>query len=560
MNACALRWPQRLASFAMMALLASGCAQVEHARQRAGAAFAPRNDDALVAGLDRAGRAWRTLAQPGASDADRAKAREACRDATGRFVVALQRRHATREWRGTLGLSACGESFALRFDDARGCWQPEFFDRFAVAKNSRATSASRPGGVGAPLVAMREQNRERRATGPFFPDHGLFLPATATLEFGDTKRGAPQPVTLRLFDPREQRTTHIGARAEPLAADFATPARRSLGDSSLKKLALPGFLWPWRNFDRNGICLLEPYRRDKVPILMVHGLQSDPHIWEHETAALMADPEIAARCQLWYFAYPTGLPVPGSAMQLRNAMGAVRERYDPKHHDPGISHMILVGHSMGGLLCRMQVIDSGDAFWNAYFKRRPEEMHFDARTQRFVTGALFFQHQPNVARVIFICTPHCGSQIADWNIGRLASWLVSIPGQTLTSITRIAALDLDALNPALQRFRNLGTTSIDTLSPRHPYFAALASRPILVPCDSIIGDRGRGDSPGSSDGVVPYWSSHLDAATSEKIVPCWHVCVPKPAVVEQVTRIVRERLTEKPRATPRIQSLNSTFQ
>jgi hypothetical protein len=36
---------------------------------------------------------------------------------------------------------------------------------------------------------------------------------------------------------------------------------------------------------------------------------------------------------------------------------------------------------------------------------------------------------------------------------------------------------------------------------------------------SIIGDRGKGDTPNSSDGVVPYWSSHLATAKSEKIVP-----------------------------------------
>jgi hypothetical protein len=36
-----------------------------------------------------------------------------------------------------------------------------------------------------------------------------------------------------------------------------------------------------------------------------------------------------------------------------------------------------------------------------------------------------------------------------------------------------------------------------------------------IPYHSIIGDRGRGHSPNSSDGVVAYWSSHLDGARSE---------------------------------------------
>jgi hypothetical protein len=43
-----------------------------------------------------------------------------------------------------------------------------------------------------------------------------------------------------------------------------------------------------------------------------------------------------------------------------------------------------------------------------------------------------------------------------------------------------------------------------------------------IPYHSIIGDRGGGDTPNSSDGVVPYWSSHLDGAQSELIVNSDH--------------------------------------
>jgi hypothetical protein len=40
--------------------------------------------------------------------------------------------------------------------------------------------------------------------------------------------------------------------------------------------------------------------------------------------------------------------------------------------------------------------------------------------------------------------------------------------------------------------------------------------------DSIIGDRGKGDRINSTDGIVGYWSSHLDGAQSELIVPAGH--------------------------------------
>lgn len=62
-------------------------------------------------------------------------------------------------------------------------------------------------------------------------------------------------------------------------------------------------------------------------------------------------------------------------------------------------------------------------------------------------------------------------------------------------------------------------TGINGLSPRSPLLPALDTLPITVPYYSINGDRGRGDTPNSSDGVVAYWSSHLAAAQSELILP-----------------------------------------
>jgi hypothetical protein len=66
-----------------------------------------------------------------------------------------------------------------------------------------------------------------------------------------------------------------------------------------------------------------------------------------------------------------------------------------------------------------------------------------------------------------------------------------------------------------------------------------------VPYHSIIGDRGRGDTPNSSDGVVPYWSSHLDGAQSEKIVPSGHGAEHSPEAITEVLRILREQVASR---------------
>ena len=60
-----------------------------------------------------------------------------------------------------------------------------------------------------------------------------------------------------------------------------------------------------------------------------------------------------------------------------------------------------------------------------------------------------------------------------------------------------------------------------------------------VPYNTIIGDRGRRDSPNSSDGVVPYWSSHMKGAESEHIVPSDHSAHQNPKAIAEVLRILK---------------------
>ena len=68
---------------------------------------------------------------------------------------------------------------------------------------------------------------------------------------------------------------------------------------------------------------------------------------------------------------------------------------------------------------------------------------------------------------------------------------------------------------------------------------AKASRPL--PCPN------QGDTPNSSDGVVPYWSSHLPGAQSELIVHSDHGAQYNPQAIREVERILKENLTAKNR-------------
>jgi len=65
-----------------------------------------------------------------------------------------------------------------------------------------------------------------------------------------------------------------------------------------------------------------------------------------------------------------------------------------------------------------------------------------------------------------------------------------------------------------------------------------AKRAPGIPFHNIEGDRGRGDAPNSSDGVVPYWSSHLEGAASSLIVPSNHSAPRNPEAIAEVRRIL----------------------
>ncbi len=86
--------------------------------------------------------------------------------------------------------------------------------------------------------------------------------------------------------------------------------------------------------------------------------------------------------------------------------------------------------------------------------------------------------------------------------------------------------------------------SIDTLAPNDAFVQAMNTLPLArgIPYHSIIGDRGRGDTPRSSDGVVPYWSAHLEGAESETIVPSDHNANRHPAAIAEVDRILKKQV------------------
>ena len=141
-------------------------------------------------------------------------------------------------------------------------------------------------------------------------------------------------------------------------------------------------------------------------------------------------------------------------------------------------------------------------------------------------------------RVIFISTPHRGSKLASGWIGRIGASLVRTP-QLFTSIYA-STKPLLVADPAARPLNRM-PNSVDTLEPNDRFVEAVNKLPIApgIPYHSIMGDRGRGDTPNSSDGIVPYWSSHLEGAQSELIVNSDHSAQYNQQAIREVERILK---------------------
>jgi hypothetical protein len=145
-----------------------------------------------------------------------------------------------------------------------------------------------------------------------------------------------------------------------------------------------------------------------------------------------------------------------------------------------------------------------------------------------------------------MAAPHRGSPLADRGLIHWLSSLVRLP-KTLT--IDLATATLDEIGRTIQ---NNGETlppltSFGTLTPTYkPYDAINESpfRPGLV-YHSIIGNRGKGNREGSSDGIVPYWSSHLEGAQSETMIPASHTLTGHPQTIAEVCRILQLHLKKR---------------
>ncbi|MEY3480129.1 MAG: hypothetical protein RIQ71_904 [Verrucomicrobiota bacterium] len=367
------------------------------------------------------------------------------------------------------------------------------------------------------------------------PMAGFCEPVTALVRTDDR---APQLVFYRT---RVDDDVLVAGRNAKLAADFSAPLAYLLSRGQNRNLDVVAMIRPDKKFAFTGLYQFHRYDPDKIPVVFVHGLMSRPETWVPAVNELMADEEIRERYQFWFFLYPTGLPVWASAAELRSELDRYRKKFDPTRSNHNFDRMVLAGHSMGGLISSLQIRTGGKKLWKQFMDTPPEQLALSPQLKKRIIKIVEFQPRPEIARVVFFSAPHRGSDLAVNPLSDFFSRLIKLPFGFLER-------DRIALQSALREdVRDLfvaPANSITFLRANSPLLKAILALPMRpgVPYHSVIGDQGKGNTPDSSDGVVPYWSSHLDGAKSEKIVPSGHGSHENPEGIAELRRILKLHL------------------
>ncbi|MBL9132028.1 MAG: alpha/beta hydrolase [Verrucomicrobiaceae bacterium] len=502
----------------------------------------------LAHNLDEMAEGWAGM--NGGTARKRREAEDRYEAALASFVNTWSAAQTPRRWQDGQILESlgCTRRFMVEFarPTAAKSSLPADYDDLRVAAPSRwrahDTLALRPG-FGVPLIGHIDATEEIRCAQPFLPPMGDRLTLTATMAMDRKDADGTQRCRLCLHHTLNTDTTSAPGGQRQLAADFTTPKQAALDRRGFDGISLKGLLFPEKATDQCQLYRMDEYDPTRIPVIFVHGLMCDPHIWLNAVNALCADDTLRRRYQPWYFLYPTAMSVPMASHRLRQALEEACQHFDPENDDPGLQNIILVGHSMGGLLSRLQVTDSGDKIWSALFRKPLTELDVSPSTRARLESTLFVKPQPQVTRTVFIATPHRGSKIASLGIVRRLTSLIRIPLDSITMANELLRGNVDALSPQITEWGLFSFVSVGMLSDKHPLLHGLDQTRPVVPHHSIIGIRGaKSLDAQAGDGVVPYSSAHLDSAASEKRVPHGHGCVEQPDVVAEVIRVLHEHL------------------
>ena len=440
----------------------------------------------------------------------------------------------------------------VAFAEEQLLWHERRLSQFIPAAELRVEGLRnryRIPGIGAPLVASQT---------PVGSPQGLSIasqlkvPATIVLRADGLRRQFSQETiraTLELHVALEKLSIRIGDRVVPLEIESTAALADTLAEPAVWEREFKGFFMgdPATRAANARLGALEPYRSGRMPVVFVHGTASSSGRWADMVNDLLSDARIRGRFQFWFFTYNTGNPIMYSGMQFRDELERATAMVDPERRDPALKQMVVIGHSQGGLLAKLAVVETGDRLWNQFSSKPLERMDITEEEKALFRQAFIVHPVPSIRRVVFIATPHRGSFQATTWVGRMLAGLVKLPGTLVKTMSDLVTSEKEALKVDPNRYTVGSFGSGFGMRPDNPIMGELADIPVAagVTVNSIIAVEGSGPIEEGDDGIVEYASAHLDGVESEKVVRSGHSTQSHPETIEEVRRILLLHTTEQ---------------
>ena len=411
-------------------------------------------------------------------------------------------------------------------------------------------------GLGCPVVALRKNKCQPSPSNNYFLKQTPFA-ATAIL-FPNVQPWLSRPqiehpqkigdVGLVLYDPLQVMHVRHDDAIYRLAADITSP----LGFLGQEKDWNPveEYIRPETDPGLAGLRMLEPYQPDKIPILFVHGLFSDPQTYLEMANQIRAQADLHDAYQIWVYRYPTGGNFLLSAAQLRNQLVSLQADCRAEHPTNKLDQMVIIGHSLGGLIAKMQVTSSGNTLWNSVARVPFNKIVASPEERHRLAEQFFFTPSASIHTAIFIATPNEGSPWAKRAAGKIASKIVKYSPQQTQFHKSLIQKNPDAFN---QTVRRRSPTSIDLMNPDNSLLQAIQCLP-LAPWVNSYAIAGTGGSfysrMGPSDGVITIESATTPPANQTFFVNAIHTEILKNnKTINIVSQILRSNAKSAPIAS-----------
>lgn len=378
------------------------------------------------------------------------------------------------------------------------------------------------GEIGVPIVTFRENTT--KGLDLYYPLEGVFNSASFVVSEiivkGDTYHINVE--TIPFNDSNKVIT--FGTQPYSLKHSPGAAFLHLIEQANIDDFSWLGFVLPTQAEKRRGVFAIGGIEKHKIPLFMIHGLNSDPLIWRYLTMAILNTPQISKKFQIYHIYYPSGPPPFYTAMRTRDNL---KQLIKDINHGANQS-AVIIGHSMGGIIAKLLATKSDNYLWQETFTKTPEEVLSEKNAK--LKDIFIFKPAYENNTVFFMDTPLKGSETANTLIGSLGSTLINLPTEFTQLFKQLLAdISPDIITPQMRPLlEKYGPNSVQVLRPGHPLMGTLYSLPLSGESYAIIGSSGgtycksKDECSKITDGVVKYDSANYQYAKERLIVPSSH--------------------------------------